>query len=442
MSTTFNSHYPQHIEWLTDLFSRACQHAQYDGVVIHSGAAPTIPFDDNHHAYKVTPYFKYWLPVLAQQDCYLIIAPNETPKLLYFQPVDFWHKVHALGAPFWLDYFDVEVLTEHQQITRYLTQLTQSSPTTNHYAFIGPDAVHARRTGFSEVNPESLLSFLDYHRGYKSDYEIACLREANRLAHKGHRAAKEAFDSGASEFSINLAYLQATQHRDSELPYGNIVALNEHAAILHYTDTEHQPPQRRHSMLIDAGATFHGYAADITRTYSTEENAFSELIDRVTSLTLNIIDDLTIGKSYLEYHQQAHRGIASIIRAMGFSQLSEESLIEQQVTRIFFPHGLGHFLGLQVHDVGGHLANEEGVAMPAPIEHRYLRLMRTIETRNVFTIEPGLYFIPSLLEELRNSKVSADMNWSKIEAMMPYGGVRIEDDVVVSEQGVVNLSRG
>lgn len=436
--------YPQHIKWLTNLFSRACQHAQHDGVVIHSGAAQTIAFDDNHYPHKVTPYFKYWLPLLAQQDCYLIIVPSEMPKLLYFEPIDFWHKIHALGSPFWRDYFDVEVFTESQQMTNYLAQLTQASKPSKlskHFAFIGPDADHARRLGFVAVNPEPLLNFLDYHRGYKSDYEIACLTAANGVAQKGHRAAKEAFDARAPEFLINLAYLEATQHRDSELPYNNIIALNQHAAILHYTETDHRPPLRRHSMLIDAGASYHGYAADITRTYSTEENSFSELIDCVTSLTLNLIEDLCVGKPYLEYHQQAHLGIASIIRAMGFSQLSEESLIEQQVTRVFFPHGLGHFLGLQVHDVGGHLANEQGVAMPAPTEHRYLRLMRTIETGNVFTIEPGFYFIPTLLEDLRTSERGADMNWSKIEAMMPFGGVRIEDDVVVSKQGIINLSR-
>ena len=81
-------------------------------------------------------------------------------------------------------------------------------------------------------------------------------------------AAREAFQAELSEFDINMAYLMATGHRDTDVPYGNIVALNEHAAVLHYTKLDHQSPDEYRSFLIDAGAEYNGYAADITRTYS------------------------------------------------------------------------------------------------------------------------------------------------------------------------------
>ena len=92
------------------------------------------------------------------------------------------------------------------------------------------------------------------------------MREAQKMAVNGHRAAEEAFRSGMSEFDINIAYLTATGHRDTDVPYSNIVALNEHAAVLHYTKLDHQAPEEMRSFLLDAGAEYNGYAADLTRT--------------------------------------------------------------------------------------------------------------------------------------------------------------------------------
>ena len=90
------------------------------------------------------------------------------------------------------------------------------------------------------------------------------MRQSNRIAVAGHKAAKNAFYEGASEYDIQQAYLKATQHIETETPYGNIVALNENTSILHYTSLERNVPQAHRSFLLDAGANFHGYASDIT----------------------------------------------------------------------------------------------------------------------------------------------------------------------------------
>ena len=104
---------------------------------------------------------------------------------------------------------------------------------------------------------------------------MVCLREANRLAVKGHQAAKTAFMAKKSEYDIQMDYLQAIKHTENEVPYGNIVALNENAAILHYTMLEQEAPTTFESFLIDAGANYNGYASDITRTYAYEDNEFN-----------------------------------------------------------------------------------------------------------------------------------------------------------------------
>lgn len=99
---------------------------------------------------------------------------------------------------------------------------------------------------------------------------------------RGHRAAEAAFRAGASEFEIHMAYCRAVGQDANELPYGNIIGLNEHAAVLHYTDLGRTPPQPLRSFLIDAGASASGYASDITRTYAAGgHDEFQAMIEAV-----------------------------------------------------------------------------------------------------------------------------------------------------------------
>jgi Xaa-Pro dipeptidase len=111
------------------------------------------------------------------------------------------------------------------------------------------------------------------------------------------------------------------------------------------------------------------------------------------------------------------------------------------LTRPFYPHGLGHFLGIQVHDVSGRQAAPEGGIKPPPAEHPYLRTTRTIETGQVFTIEPGIYFIPMLLRDLKASAHANDVDWTLVDALTPMGGIRIEDNLLVTPSGHRNLTR-
>ena len=152
------------------------------------------------------------------------------------------------------------------------------------YAYIGEYIEVAKALGFELVNPDRVMHYLHYQRAYKTDYELVCMREANRIAVDGHRAAKIAFEQGLSEFDINLAYLCAVRQGDNQVPYNNIVALNENASILHYTDLVTEAPAHARSFLIDAGANFNGYAADITRTYARENGLFADLIESLHKL--------------------------------------------------------------------------------------------------------------------------------------------------------------
>lgn len=239
-----------------------------------------------------------------------------------------------------------------------------------------------------------------------------------------------------------MAYLGAARETENELPYSNIVCLNEHGAVLHYTNLERNPPVVSHSLLIDAGASFHGYACDITRTYAGADAAeFQQLVAAVDDAQRDFCARVRAGTSYPELHVHAHHVLAGILREQGFIRTSAESAVESGVSSAFFPHGLGHYIGLQVHDVGGFQAAESGGTLARPAGHPYLRLTRTIEAGQVMTIEPGIYFIDLLLAELKQNPAAGDVVWDKVDAFRQYGGVRIEDDVVCTAGEPENLTR-
>lgn len=427
--------YAAHIAILQQRTREAIEREGLDGLVIHSGQSKRLFLDDNHYPFKVNPQFKAWLPIVDNPNCWLVVNGTDKPKLIFYRPVDFWHKVPPEPDDFWTDCFDIVLLKQPDMVEKHL-------PYDKHrYAYVGEYIEVASALGFANVNPDRALHYLHYQRAYKTDYELACMREANRIAVTGHKAAAEAFSARESEFGINLAYNRATLQGDNDVPYTGIVALNEHCSILHYMVYDTSLPAEHRSFLIDAGASFHGYAADITRTYAYQQDAFAELISQLNSLTLSLVDELKPGVEYTQIHKLAHQGIARVLSESGVVNLTAEDCLAQGITRTFFPHGIGHFLGLQVHDVGGLVADDRGTPGPAPDEHPFLRCTRTVEARQVFTIEPGLYFIESLLADLKASELSKFINWNVVDQFRPYGGIRVEDNIIVHRDGNENMTR-
>lgn len=427
--------YAHHIQVLQQRTQQLLERENLDALVIHSGQAKRKFLDDMDYPFKANPHFKAWLPVVDNPHCWLQLDGVSKPKLIFYRPKDFWHKVPDEPADFWADYFDIQLLEKANQVEQLLPYDKAR------LAYIGEYLEVAQALGFTELNPEPVLNFLHFHRAYKTDYELQCLRRANQLAVAGHLAAKKAFYAGGTEFDIQLAYLAAVGQTENEVPYGNIIALNQNCAILHYTALERLKPEQHHSFLIDAGAEFHGYAADITRTYSfARDDEFAELIGRIDQITQQMVAGLKPGIKYTELHLQTHQLIAQALADFDFVRASADAMVEQRITQAFFPHGLGHHLGLQVHDVGGFMADERGIHVSPPEEHPFLRCTRLIEPSMVFTIEPGLYFIDSLLHDLPDA-LQKQLNWDKINAFKPYGGIRIEDNVTVHRDRNENMTR-
>jgi Xaa-Pro dipeptidase len=428
--------YASHIEEICRRHDHALERAGASHAVIFSGAPKYAFLDDNTYPFRANPHFVGWAPLTGLPLSYIVYTPGESPVLIYYQPRDYWHPVPGHPDGYWTSHFDIRIVNTTEEIAAHLPQDREKC------ILIGEldDGGHA--FGIDRVNPTTAINILHYARGSsKTAYELACMRLAARRGVRGHRAAARAFAEGLSEFSIHQAFCEATVHAENELPYGNIIAINEHGAILHYTDLDREPPAEIRSFLIDAGARVHGYASDITRTYSNGDARFSELIARMEALQQDVVSRVKAGVDYRELHLHTHRLIAGVLVDSGIANGDVDALLAEGVTSAFFPHGVGHLLGIQVHDVAGFMENETGTTIDPPSGHPFLRLTRVLEEDMVLTIEPGIYFIDMLLDNLRDTPAETLVEWRAVDGLRPFGGIRIEDDIRVLTDGHENLTR-
>jgi Xaa-Pro dipeptidase len=427
--------YPDHIEELRARHDHALESAGAAHVVIFSGAPRIVFLDDAPYPFKANPHFLAWVPLPKLPLSYIIYTPGEKPRLIYYQPRDYWNPVPGRPAGYWTAYFDIVIVHDLDDVDELLPEHREKC------ILIGEIENEANAFGIERINPTSAINILHYARGVKTGYELACMRLAARRGARGHVAAAAAFHDGHSEFDIHRAYCEAVSLTDNELPYENIIALNEHGSVLHYTVLERTPPFVRHSFLIDAGAQVHGYASDITRTYEASDSRFAGLIARMDAMQLELCGRVMAGIDYRELHLDAHRMLGRVLTEAGLATGDPDTLLATGVTAAFFPHGVGHLLGIQVHDVGGFMADESGRKIDPPSGHPFLRLTRVLEADMVLTVEPGLYAIDMLLENLRGTPAEHHVDWDGVDWLRPFGGIRIEDNVRVTADGCENLTR-
>ncbi len=427
--------YAEHIETVTERHDHALEQAGASHAVIYSGNPKSAFLDDYQMPFKPNPHFVNWAPLTRLPFSYIVHTPGSKPVLIYYQPHDYWHVVPGLPDGYWTNAFDIRVVHTIDEVAAHLPADREKC------IVIGEIDDEASAFGIERVNPTTAINILHYARGVKTRYELATMRLASRRGAAGHAAAEAAFRDGQSEFEIHRAYCKAVSHTEPELPYGNIVGLNEHGAVLHYTDFDRQPPAEFRSFLIDAGAEVHGYASDITRTYSAGDERFQALIDRMDIMQQDIVRQVSAGTDYRGLHIGTHKMLADVLVDAELATGDPDTLLETGVTSAFFPHGLGHLLGIQVHDVGGFMEGESGTTIDPPSGHPFLRLTRVLEENMVLTIEPGLYAIDMLLENLRGTPAESHVKWETVDWLRPFGGIRIEDNVRVLVNDQENLTR-
>jgi Xaa-Pro dipeptidase len=425
--------YPAHLATVRARTDAALAAAGFDHLLVPSGVQTFRFLDDNPCPFFANAQFKHWLPLTEMTDCWLIYTPGSKPVLAYHQPADYWHMPPQDPSGYWVEHFEVKVTRTPEEAERFFPKDPARC------AIVGEDNTAVGQ--YRPNNPPKLINYLHYHRAVKTAYELQAMRAAQQRATRAHRAAEAAFRDGASEYDIHLAYINAAAHAEGELPYRNIVALNRHGAVLHYQHQSRVKPAQHRSLLIDAGAQVHGYAADITRTYGDGGEEFAALLEAVDGAQRKLVSGVRAGTPEPDQHLGAHRLLAGVLQEQDIVRMSPEAQVETGVSSVFYPHGLGHLIGLQVHDVAGFQKNEAGELIDKPKGHPYLRLTRTLEPDQVLTVEPGVYFIDMLLAGLRSGPHGKVVNWEKVGRLGEYGGVRIEDDVRVTEGEPENLTR-
>lgn len=435
--------YRAHVEELSKrnaaiLEDLAKEGREFRGIVFAAGGDVLYHADDQPVPFKTSFHFARWAPVKGP-DHLLVFRPGELPTLVKVVPRDYWYETPSDPEHPYLTTLCVETVADAQAAVSAVGD-------SRGLAYVGPNWGTASALNIEDTNvePEVLMARLDWDRGRKTPYEVECIRRAVHRAARGHAAVRSGAEQGRSERSMHADYLAATQHLENEVPYTNIIAWNEHSAVLHYQSKEIHTPSATLNLLVDAGASVYGYASDITRTYpqAAAHRVFRELVTHLDLLQRDLVEGVGPGRSYVELHETAHRGVAKILCDLSILNVKPDEAFEQGLTDPLFPHGLGHHLGLQVHDVGGRQQSPAGGTLDPPPRHAHLRTTREMAAGQVLTIEPGIYFIAMLLEPFRQGEHSSAFNWKLIDELLLCGGVRIEDDILCTEDGREDLSRG
>ena len=436
-----------HYATLSAFWESVLERTGYCAILLGAGQQRFFFHDDQGPAFRPNPLLVQWLAQeKISENSWFVFSPGAKPTLLFHQPDDFWHA--ATIAPHQLkDHLTLRVFSDlpalHAALDNHLKQIRESK---QEIAQISEDAPPAASGCI--INPANVIQALHFQRACKTEYELAIMRDASLRGAKGHKAAQRAFSEGSSEFAIHLAFLEATGMNEWQLPYGNIIAQNQHASLLHYQYQDREVREHLNSLLIDAGANVNGYASDITRTYigprcySQEAAAlFSELLARMQTHQDALIDRVVPGADYVDLQAAMHQSLAAMLVDTGILKCSPEEAFTTELTVPFCPHGLGHLLGIQVHDVGGQQLDIDGHTQSPPEPYASLRLTRPLAQDMVITVEPGLYFIPMLLAKMQAD--GAPIDWSLVELLSPFGGIRIEDNVRIlpAGAGVENLTR-
>lgn len=430
--------YANHVATLTSKYEQILAAGQ--SVLIHSGTEHHYFGDDRAIVFQAFGHFAHWLPV-NRPDHFVLVRAGDKPRYFQVVPQDFWYdqslQIDADLEPAIHEAFDVVRLSSIDDVAKQ-TDLTVCD-------YLGPDPSWAAAQGIAQAktNAPALLAPLDFARAVKAKYEIDQLRLANQQGLVGHAAAAECFLGGGSEFEIHNAFLQACSLLEYETPYTNIVGLDTNAAVLHYQHKSRTRVPNAQLLLIDAGSRINGYGSDITRTTPSQHchPVMDSLITGIEALELEIVASVKPGVAYPALHDQAIAGVASLLVEHGIAKVAKSELIERRLAHAFMPHGVGHLLGIQVHDVGGHQRNASGGRIEPPAHSPALRTTRMLSEDMVFTVEPGLYFIPMLLDPLRTGYAREALNWPLIDELIPSGGIRIEDNIRVTATGAENLTR-
>jgi Xaa-Pro aminopeptidase len=272
-------------------------------------------------------------------------------------------------------------------------------------------------------------------RRVKDEVEIARMRLAERATRAGFAVAAELIEPGRTERELQIDIEAAFLRNGADaVAYETIVGGGPNSAVLHQMPTTRVFADGE-LVLVDAGAEVRGYASDVTRTYPASGSFTPEqqaLHDLVAASCAAAIDRCRPGVEWLDVHAAAAGVIADGLVDFGLLRGESDALVESGAVTLFFPHGVGHMVGLGIRDAGEVLRGRAGTRPGYP----QIRVDLPLEPGHCFTVEPGVYFVPALLQDGERRRQHADMvAWDRVDRMLDFGGIRIEHNVLVTGEG-------
>jgi Xaa-Pro aminopeptidase len=288
---------------------------------------------------------------------------------------------------------------------------------------------------------ESLIGAVVNLRSKKDDFEIKEIEKAVDVACLMHTTAMKMAFPGNYERELAGAIEGIALSHGGPVSFPVILSQNGQILHNHYHGNELEEGRL---VVCDAGAeTAMSYASDITRTFPVGGKFSSrqkDIYNIVLKANTSTIQESLPGRTYREVHLMAAKAIASGLKDLGIMKGNVDEAVAAGAHALFFPHGLGHMLGLDVHDMEGLGENYVGYSDTLKRSDQfglaYLRMGRELEPGFVMTNEPGCYFIPALIDQWKaEKKLEQFINYDRVEDYRDFGGVRIEDDVLITDNG-------
>ncbi|KAI2616641.1 peptidase M24, structural domain-containing protein [Hypomontagnella submonticulosa] len=374
-------------------------------------------------------------------DCFLVYDIATEHSTLFIPPIDpdsvIWSGL-PLSPEEALAKYDVDAVLPSTELNPTLARLGSAPKST---VFAIADRVDDAVTFLEFTNKDLTIlgEAIEECRVVKDEYEIALIKKANEISEVAHKAVLEKVKSAKNEYELEGVFIGASISQGAKKQaYPSIVASGRAAATLHYVHNN-KDLTGKDLLLLDAGAEWNCYASDITRTFPIS-GRFTEESRAIYEIVLQMQNDciamLKEGVSWEEVHLLAHKVAISGLLSLGVLKGDPKEILEARTSTAFLPHGLGHYLGMDTHDTGGHPNYED----PDPI-FRYLRVRMNLPAGSVITVEPGIYFCEYIIRPyLKDPKHSKFIDEKVLDKYWDVGGVRIEDNLLITKDGSINLT--
>jgi Xaa-Pro aminopeptidase len=405
-----------------------------DGMVVLLAAPPARRNGDVEYRFRQDSTFLY-LTGVPEPGYALLLDPRRGEEILFIPKLTQAHAVWLGHIPDLAEAraaFGIRQVAYQDTLPKVLKARAPGSRVA--YADARARGALRRAAGRLRIDTPGLQDAIEELRIVKDQAELRLLEKASAATAAGHEEAMRVARPGRFEYQVQ-ADMEREFRRNGcpETGYGSIVAGGRNGAVLHYHHN-HDRLRAGDLLLIDAAAEYQGYGADVTRTFPVSGRFSSrqrDVYEAVLRAQTACIDFARAGVTSMDVQRRAEEVLAEALVDLGLLFGTVSDLVDTRAVRVFFPHGIGHTLGLDVHDVQGGKRRR----LPRQKSGR-LRFRARLEPGFVMTIEPGLYFMPALLHDREvRKKYKGRVDFDRAETFLPLGGVRIEDDIVVRAGG-------